>query len=42
MRDWDSEDESCGDGSTNTAGAENGDSSGTNSRGSFGNIVSLI
>ncbi|KAF4102012.1 cTAGE family member 5 isoform X3 [Onychostoma macrolepis] len=27
MRDWDSEDESCVDGSTNTAGAENGDSS---------------
>uniref|UniRef100_A0A8C1EGG4 MIA SH3 domain ER export factor 2 n=2 Tax=Cyprinus carpio carpio TaxID=630221 RepID=A0A8C1EGG4_CYPCA len=28
MRDWDSEDESCIDGSTNAAGAENGDSSG--------------
>ncbi|XP_016133636.1 cTAGE family member 5-like isoform X7 [Sinocyclocheilus grahami] len=27
MRDWDSEDESCIDGSTNAAGAENGDSS---------------
>ncbi|XP_073683110.1 cTAGE family member 5 isoform X2 [Garra rufa] len=27
MRDWNSEDESCVDGSTNTAGAENGDSS---------------
>ncbi|XP_016347909.1 cTAGE family member 5-like isoform X5 [Sinocyclocheilus anshuiensis] len=27
MRDWDSEDESCVDGSTNTTGAENGDSS---------------
>lgn len=35
MRDWDSEDESSFDGSTNTAGTENGDSSG-------GNIVSLF